>query len=707
MKTNSHFCLALFVFAFCVVLSDAAHGQTTQPTPDTDVVKITTKLVQLDLLVVDKDGKQVRGLSKEDFELLQDGKPQKITNFSYVDRPNSPIAVNVDSSLNGKQPATAVPVKLGAADTGRVLTFIVDDLYGSALVVRTAKEGIEKFIREQMLPNDMVAIYQTRGGASRFQQYTNNKATLLATAAKIRWYPSMANYNGSIWEPVRPDGNGPETEEEKQRRKEREQNIKNNSAVGALGVMRYVVQGLKPVPGRKIVFLMSDGISLHSRNDKGIKRGETIFHDVIQALKEVTDLANRSAVVINTIDARGVFNALGAEAADGGSVGMDRLITAMDQQDGLVMMADETGGTFYQNQNYIDTTFKQALSRETGYYLLGYEPDENSFKDKRYNKISAKVKRPGLKVISRAGYIGKTDETLKPNRKSVDSELYEALVSPLPRPGMNVGLTAYYANSPEANDFVRSMFHIDGSEITFSDEPGGAKKAVLDVIAVTMNERNELIDEFTRTHTVRFDANTARLIQERGLVYSADVPVKKPGTYTFRVAVRDGNSRSLGSASQMVTVPDLTKPEMYMSGLFVTNVDSTGAFTKPTVPTAETAISLPLAGDVPAIRKFQRGKIIAYNYDIYNAKIDAKLGRPRLSAKVNLYKDGVLIAEGNPEEIDLKDQKDLTHIENFSYLQLQKNADVGEYALQIIITDLAAGSKGAVSSQWIDFEVID
>jgi hypothetical protein len=110
---------------------------------------------------------------------------------------------------------------------------------------------------------------------------------------------------------------------------------------------------------------------------------------------------------------------------------------------------------------------------------------------------------------------------------------------------------------------------------------------------------------------------------------------------------------------------------------------------------------------VPAIRKFARGKVIAYNYDIYNAQIDPKLGRPRLLAKVNLYQNGNLIAEGTPEEIDLKDQKDFTHIENFSYLQLQKTADLGDYALQVIITDLVAGAKGTVSSHWIDFEVVD
>lgn len=735
MKTNSYFRLALFVFAFCVLFG-GAKGQTTQPTPDTDVVKITTKLVQLDVLVTDKNGRQVKDLRPQDLEVYQDGKLQKITNLTYIDR-GPKTTPQILKAISGTPMANTVPApRISSSEARRVITFVVDDDPSDCKLkvadISSVRIGLEKFIREQMEPTDLVAIYRTRSGSSLLQQYTNDKNLLLKIAANIKYtlppphciptdpkkslsgigmYPDAGSNAFSIisakYAPVSMPTPVPMPTPSLELLGDLYDKIK-----GKVAVLRYAINGLSKIPGRKIVILLSQNMPVVSEE-------QNILQDNVNILSDLIEFANRSSVSIYSIFSAGIYipAKVAADAipdvksdiAAGEDLIQTRIRLDKNAQDGLKQLADKTGGKFKIGNGQIDDYIQRAVEAESGYYLIAYEPDEGTFKNKKFNKLNVKSKIPGLQISSRSGFWGVTDAVakLKPKPRSADSDLYEALISPMPTAGLNVGLTAYFANSPEANNFVRSIFHLDGNGITLVDDANGTKKLMLDVIAVTLNEKNERVDEFSRTHTVKFDANTARLIQERGLVYSADVPVKKPGTYTFRVAVRDGNSRSLGSASQVVTVPDLTKPETYMSGLFVTNVDSTGAFTKPTVPTAETAISLPLAGDVPAIRKFQRGKIIAYNYDIYNAKIDAKLGRPRLSAKVNLYKDGVLIAEGQPDEIDLKDQKDLTHIENFSYLQLQKNADLGEYALQIIITDLVAGSKSAVSSQWIDFEVID
>lgn len=101
-------------------------------------------------------------------------------------------------------------------------------------------------------------------------------------------------------------------------------------------------------------------------------------------------------------------------------------------------------------------------------------------------------------------------------------------------------------------------------------------KAVLDVVAVTMNEKSEVIDEFTRTHTIKLDAASVGQVKEKGLIYSADVPVKDAGNYNFRVAVRDASTGFVGSAGQVINVPDLRKSRIYLSGLTVTEADAQG-----------------------------------------------------------------------------------------------------------------------------------
>ncbi|MGB7201983.1 MAG: VWA domain-containing protein [Pyrinomonadaceae bacterium] len=692
------------------------------PTSDDEVVKITSKLVQLDLLVIDRDGKQVRDLSAADFDILQDGKPQKITGFSYVNKANKPAPSSVVTKAAEKAHAIPPPVRITASNAGRIITFIIDDGNCSASMVgmTAAREGVQKFVREQMEPTDMVAIYQTRSGSSVFQQYTNDKERLLKAASKIKWTPQGGcSGDGTFYDAAKtntfiktgPNGTSTvtiETPEEKKIRESREDMTNNNAVVGALGVIRYVVRGLQKVPGRKIVFLMSDGMSVRSRSGDRLNAADV--------MRDLTDLSNRASVVFNTIDVRGLFDARMIEARDEvyaddtmlatTNIGDDRENQVRNSQVGLSFIARETGGRFYQGHNFLDVPIKKAMSYETGYYLLAYEPDEDTFRSKKFNKIEVKVKRDGLKVVSRTGFLGFVTEITMPKRRSENSELYEAIASPLPVPGLDVELTAYFGNSQEVGNFVRSFFHLDGSELTFVDDAGGAKKAVFDVVAVTMNEKNEVIDEFTRTHTLKLPAAAMPYISQNGLVYSADVPIKKPGTYNFRVAVRDGTSKIVGSAGQIVTIPDLKKTGLYVSGFTITEADNTGKFDLPAVPTASSAFVLPRTTAVPAIRKFRKGATLAYAYTIYNAKLDKSTGTPKITVQMNLYKDGKMVVEGTAQPTELRNQSDWSRINDFAYMRLRPDTEPGDYTIQIIIRDLSPDAKNA-SSQWVDFQILD
>lgn len=88
----------------------------------------------------------------------------------------------------------------------------------------------------------------------------------------------------------------------------------------------------------------------------------------------------------------------------------------VNSQSGMVYLADETGGRFYDDANDLNVPMRRALNLEKGYYLIGYQPDADTFKSKRFNKIEIKVKRPELSVRSRSGFFGVTDESLR--RKS-------------------------------------------------------------------------------------------------------------------------------------------------------------------------------------------------------------------------------------------------------------------------------------------------
>lgn len=706
-------------------LSFVASAQTPTLTPQNDVddvVKITTKLVQVDVVVTDKKGNQVRDLGAADFELLQDGKAQKITGVTYVPIDSAQVTNTVTAS--GEKPKNGVPpppAKRASGQTGRVIAIMVDDGSCAASLwgINAAKDGIKRFINEQMLPDDFVAIYRTRAGSSTYQQYTSDKAVLLNAAEKIRWYPPPpgcgtddGSFNAKETRGTKADGAtgidtvGQESEAEKKSREYREDAIKNNQVVGTIGVLRYAIRGLERAPGRKLMFVFSDALAFRSRQNETLGARD--------AMRDVTDAANRAGVVVNSFSLRGAEVPGMIEARDdvdvktGSSTPISnaRIADSLKGKEGLAELAYETGGNFYQGADRLNVPMGEVLRRESGYYLLAYEPAEGSFKDKKFNKIEVKVNIPDLNVAYRAGFVGVPDaEVVKRKSKSTESDLYDAIASPLPKPGLNIDLSAFFGNSAQTGNYVRSLMHIDGSALLFTDEPNGQKKAVLDVVAVTMNEKNEVIDDFNRTHTLKFDPATAERIARDGLTYSTDVPIKTPGSYTFRVAVRDGNSKQIGSSSQVVQIPDLKRSDIFLSGVSIAGVDDKGNFERLGPTTAETAIGLPASSAVPSIRRFKRGSIVAYSYSIYNARLDKTTNKPNITLQVNLYKDGKLIAEGAPSPWKPENQADLTRINDFGYMRLTQT-EAGEYALQLIVRD-TLGGKDAVSSQWIDFDVVD
>lgn len=715
----------LLISAFAVLLcgSIVVGAQSPTPTPanpQEDVVKITTSLVQIDVLVTDKDGKQVRDLKPGEFELYQDGKLQKVTKFTYIASPSRSVTKTAGDLGTEQTISTAGVIE---KTSGRLVTFIIDDgncSVSHAGMVAT-RDALEKFINLQMQPNDRVAIYKTRSGSSMLQQYTSDKQMLLRMAKRIRWYPPTGTCSsnfGSFFEAAKSntinavgsDGSitskSIESEQDRKRREATEDFSKNDQTIGTIGVINYVVRGLEAVPGRKMVFLMSDGISIRDRTG--------ISTTAMSILRDLTDRANRASVLFNTIDVRGTYDPAGIEARDEvdvtGVIDSARpsgtsLIRSNRERDtrlaaeGMFYLANETGGRFFQGTNNLEGPIEKGLGLEQGYYLLGYEPDDDAFKGKDFHKIEVKVSRPGAKVASRAGFLAKPDVETASAFKSVDSELYQAIAAPLPRAGLDLRLTAFFGNSPGEGNFIRSLVALKGGDITFVPETGGAQKAVFDVVAVTLDEKNKVVDEFNRTHTLKVDPRTAEIIRSNGLVYSVDVPVKKDGTYNFRLAMRDSSSRVLGSAGQAISIPDLKKEKMVISGLSLGELDADGKFGRPSMTKPDNGFALNASKGGPVTRQFKRPSAAAYSYTIYNGGADVNA----LTIQVNLYRDGKLISEGQQKRIESSTISP-GRIEDHGFLRFNGAVELGDYTFEVIIRNPA---KNEASSQTVDFEIID
>jgi len=704
----SFFFLAL---AFAIPL----YAQQPSPTPTADdTVRITTSLVQLDVVVTDKSGKTVPGLKPEDFQIYQDGKLRTITNLQYVDSQTGEktqiIAKGQKVEKIDKKIITPPPANVRSAP-GRIITFVLDD--GDCSIsfgdLDSMKDTMQKIVREQMQPGDRVAIYRTARGASLLPIYTSNKDVLLREIGRM--HPQMQC--STAFDPARNMDTGKpggtfETQRDKDNKAASDNKQNSHNLVGNLYVLNAAIERLTKVEGRKIVFLLGEGIPLVVQDGE-----DKMFHvdtDVYDSLRQITEKALRASVVINTVSIAGVTipGMIGAEddvsPNNTTSLSQSRIAADHARSEGVSLLAYATGGTYIHGQNFPKGAIEKTLEKQTAYYLISYEPDEETFKGKAFHKIEVKLMNPELRAVSRNGFYGRTDDIARPVYKTADSPMYQAMDSPLNVDGMNIGLTILKGNAAQTGSFARPLFHVEGSDLTFLDDADGGKKVVLDVVAVTLDEQAKLVSEFNRTYTLHVPQVSLALAMRNGLDFATDIPIKKPGIYSLRLAVRDQPSKRLGSASDYFQIDDIIKGRFAIEGLITTGVDigNSAALSKTAI--SDSAISIVSDLSVPSIRKYPHGSRLTYSYVIYNAKIDPGTQMPRLTRQVRLYNNGNLIFDGPETPTTSSLPTDALRINDFGNITVNAGVKSGEYALQIIVRDKIANK---VSSQWIDFEVVD
>jgi VWFA-related protein len=689
-----------------------------QEPDDIDVVKITTNLVQIDAVVTDRKGTHVKDLRQEEFEMLEDGKPQKITDFSYIRLNGTADSAAKRSSESGGPAAPEPPKRLRREDVRRTVAIVVDDLIMSFDSIRFTKQTVKKFLDEQVQPNDLVAIIRTAGGTGALQTFTSDKQQLYAAAEKLKWVPRIGN-SAHAFPNIRQEtmqiaernmlDNTNEVDDLNQMRKDL-------FAVGTLGALNYVINGLSEMPGRKSVILFSDGLQIFNPSEP------TGSSRILDSLQLLLDKANRASVVINTMDARGlvtfgltaVDNTWNMSPADVEAKLKQRRANFFDSQNGLNYLAAQTGGLAIRNTNDMNTGVKRIMEDQSGYYLIGYRPESSTFDSAngrtKFHHVLLKVRRAGkYEVRTRTGFYGVTDEKLKPSSDNPAQQLVGALMSPFAASGVQLRLTSLFANEAAQGSVLRSFLHVKASDLTFTKEPDGHYKTVFDLIAVTFGENGKLIDQFADQHTITLSEATYQKVVRYGFTYTATIPIKKSGPYQFRTALRDVATNRIGSATQFIAVPNIDNDRLMTSGLLVKGIPldrylkelSPGNAAKTGVDLAEDAD--PMANT--SVRQFRTGSAMVYALAIYNARLDKDTGKPNLTIQARLFRNGELVFTGNEVPFEPRDQTDPKRLAAGGAIQLGTTLSPGEYVLQVVVSDRLAKEKHRVTTQWMDFEI--
>jgi VWFA-related protein len=673
------------------------------------LVRVTVDLVQVDVIVTDQEGRHVTDLTPEDFEILENGKPQRITNFSFIpgERRGVPAATSA-LPANRKDvlspPAAAARIAPGHVD--RTIAVVVDDLGLSQESFANIRGALERLVDQPAEPGDLIAIITTSGRLGAPQQLTADKRLLHAAVAKLRSIPNHRpgvedNDFTCVWFNHRFQGQStagiqdedlwlgsqicrscpPGMDPQQELINDRRSDYYGRLSIAAL---RRVVDGLRELPGRKSILLFSEGIPLVRAEGLG---------DVNESLKDAYDAflmhADRSGVAVSTIDPRGLIPA--SAAAESGHSPNDecaeaRQIELVNTQLELAEMARRTGGISVKDDNDFPGAIDRVMNDQLGYYLIGYKPSEHPAKaghhSPQFRKMSIRVARPGLTVRFHSSLYEEEED--KPSPEDGIRRLAAAVASPFAIPNIHVKISSRFwdAGAP-AGSILDTTLQIDARDLVFSTESDGRHKASFDILAFIYGAESKPLDTFNKTYAVSLTADAYQKALADGMVQHLEMAVKRPGAYQVRGAVRDREDNRFGSASDFVEVPDLTHGELVLSG-----------------------IALSASPGASSLVRYHPGQTVFYACQVLNAQpgLDGSL---HVEVRATLFRDRQALGSSKPTVVDEKGQPDRRRLVVTGNFQLGKQLHPGTYTLQVTSVDRNAPASRGTASQSIDFEVTE
>lgn len=642
-------------------------------------LRVTVRLVQIDAVVQDKAGHHIADLKREELRLLQDGKERKITHFSYI----GVTPAGSSHERNGRQqpervytPAAPMTVR----DIRRTVALVVDDLGLSWESMHRVKGGLREFVDRHLQADDAVAIVRTGSGTGTLQQFTTDRQMLYAAIDRLHW-TGLSRAGVDSVKPMNEDelaqvGNG------------RAQSISMQTferfrsrsyTLGTLGALNRVVEELGKKPGRKSAVLFSDGLQIFSGQDDRITGGP-----VSDRLRRLCEQANRAGVSFYTVDTRGpivlamraVDTVRSGPAAAQLSIGRHKEYT--ENQEGMAMLARETGGVFSGGRNDLALAAANALGDQSGYYLIGYDPGPGVFDDEqavtKFHRIKILVKRAGAKVRTRPGFYGVADRPAPPPKTDRQSQLLAAIRDPFQSGDIGLRLSAIYAITEQTGPAILAMLHIDGAKLDFHEVPGSELQAAVDVALISFGEEGHAEASTADTYQIRVKPEQLEEARQRGFVYKVTHKLERPGAYQVRVAVRDATTGQVDSASQFVELPDWRQKRLAVSGVLLT-ADGGG-------------------NTASVLRQFGPKTKMSYSIEVYNAG-------PETAILSRLYRDGRLVWTGQEHSIPGAERVPLSRD-----LTFDNGAAAGNYVLEVRAVRREGGKIREAASQWTDFEIL-
>jgi VWFA-related protein len=605
--------VSLFVFlAGSALLAGQNPPPQASPT-QTPTFKVRVDYVEVDALVTDAQGRFVRDLTKEDFRVLEDGKPQTIANFAIVDLPIE----RADRPLFASAPIEPDVQTNERPFDGRVYVMVIDDLHTLFGRSSRVKLAAKQFIQRNLGANDLMAVVHTGGPSDANQEFTSNKRLLMAavdrvSGLKLQSATLSRNEEYNRTRDFRQQGdrvNDPD---------DAERGFKARSTLEAL---KSVADWFASVHGRrKAILFVSEGIDYDITDVFNNNSASTIIEDT----RDLIASATKANVAIYGIDPRGLTgledeSITVSSFPDDTSLGIGTSSLQNEvrlSQDSLRTISDETGGFAVVNRNQFDTAFARIVQDNSSYYVLAYYPPTD--KPGKFHRIDVRVTRPGVTVRARKGYAlpkvktaAAPAKSAKPAANPASAEVREALDSPIPVSGLTMHVFAAPFKGAAPNASVLFGVEMRGRDL----KPAANDKLELSYIA--LDSQGKVRGGTNDSLTLNLKPETTARVEKSGIrmLNRVDLP---PGRYQLRFAAHDTNGGSIGSVLYDLEVPDFNKSPFVMSGIVLTSMSGAAELTAR--PDEQLRNVLP--GPPVATRAFPQNDEVALFAEVYDAAGD-------------------------------------------------------------------------------------
>ena len=566
-------------------LCPAGRAQDQKSEVPAPAVRVTVRLVLADAVVTDKDGKVVTGLGAQDFAVLEDGKPQKVTTVSFeqpaeLARALSARRGNLPPNVTTSRPEYRMP-------PGTPVVVLLDALNTPIQDQGRMRMELLKYLDTQLQPGQQIAVYTLARSLRLLQDFTDDSALVKAAVQSFNPTVSQELQLSDVAQRLpRISGAQPDSLVRRPSRNatvfldrmadfyNEQANVAIDRRVGmTLTAFRAIAQAVSGLPGRKSLIWVSGSFptatytriikySADEENDPNRVAFNEVYEDRI---RETTSSLTDARLAVYPVDARGLVGQLlgGAENQGVNSAGLlvggaeyaQNLQLAsgslQEVQATMKQVAGDTGGRFFINQNDLEHSVALSMADGSSYYLLGYTAQGKS--DGRFHKIEVKVNRPGVNVRSRRGYyapvLSEDPKTAKQREGAVE------IAMQLGSPGAT-GVTfdaRVVPPPPAAKAKVGVDFIVDPSTISTEDAGGGGKALALEFHVAAYAADRKIAGQKDVAIKPTLKPGDFSRIQQQGVPYHVDVELP-PGRYVFRLGVVDQHSGYIGTADLPVAL---------------------------------------------------------------------------------------------------------------------------------------------------------